>query len=332
MIPPGICLCIWLIRTTFAPHKMSIFTDIAQLPDFRDTMLTIGTFDGVHLGHRVILDKLVRHAQAENRESVLITFEPHPRKLLFPDQPLQLLTPLDKKLELITAAGIQHIVVVPFTREFAAMDARAYVTDFLIANFRPAGIVIGYDHHFGHDRTGNIRLLEELQETFGFRVHEIPAQVIDDAAVSSTKIRKALQSGNVKDASEMLGRPYSLSGSVESGAHRGRTIGYPTANIAPDCSEQLIPATGVYAVQVIWQEQLYNGMLNIGYNPTVTTEHIRRIEVHLFDFGRDIYGASLEIRFIARLRDEVRFDSLESLKLQLQKDEQASRSILPTLP
>src|SRR5690606_20528732 len=149
---------------------MSIFTDIAQLPDFRDTMLTIGTFDGVHLGHRVILDKLVRHAQAENRESVLITFEPHPRKLLFPDQPLQLLTPLDKKLELITAAGIQHIVVVPFTREFAAMDARAYVTDFLVANFRPAGIVIGYDHHFGHDRTGNIRLLEELQETFGFRV------------------------------------------------------------------------------------------------------------------------------------------------------------------
>ncbi len=307
---------------------MGVFTDITQLPDFRDTMLTIGTFDGVHLGHRMILDKLVQQARIENRESVLVTFEPHPRKLLFPDQPLQLLTPLEKKLSLITGTGIQHVVVVPFTRSFAAMSAQDYITDFLVARFRPASIVIGYDHHFGHDRTGNIHLLKKFQETFGFRVHEIPAQLIDDAAVSSTKIRKALMAGHVKDAADMLGRPYSLSGKVEHGARRGRTIGYPTANIQAGYSEQLIPATGVYAVQVVWQGQQHNGMLNIGYNPTVTDEHIRRIEVHLFDFDRDIYGTSLEIHFIARLRDETRFDSLEDLKLQLQQDEQASRRIL----
>ena len=307
---------------------MGVYTDIAQLPDFRDTVLTIGTFDGVHLGHRAILDEVVRHARREHRESVLVTFEPHPRKLLFPEQSLQLLTPLPQKLALIAATGIQHIAVIPFTRSFAAQDARAYIEDFLVARFHPASIVIGYDHHFGHDRTGDIQLLRALQEKLGYRVHEIPAQLIDDAAVSSTKIRKALKAGDVAHAMHMLGRPYLLSGAVYEGARRGRTIGYPTANINPADPDQLVPATGVYAVRVRRQERWHNGMLNIGYNPTVTDEGVMRIEVHIFDFNDTIYGEQLDIRFISRLRDEQKFSGTDALKAQLHQDAAAAAAAL----
>jgi riboflavin kinase/FMN adenylyltransferase len=307
---------------------MGIYRDITHLPDFRDTVLTIGTFDGVHRGHRAILDEVVQHARREGRESVLLTFEPHPRKLLFPDQSLQLLTPLSGKLELLQAAGIQHIVVVPFTREFAALDARAYVEDFLVARFRPNCIVIGYDHHFGSDRSGNIRLLRALQEQWRYTVYEIPAQLIDDAAVSSTKIRQALGAGDVVQAAQMLGRPYQLSGTVVDGARLGRTIGYPTANIEPADADQLVPATGVYAVRVRWQDRMYDGMLNIGFNPTVTDDGIRRIEVHLFHFNETIYGEELDISFIARLRDEEKFPSLEALKDRLHRDAEEAQAAL----
>jgi len=299
---------------------MSVYTDIARLPDFRNAVLTIGTFDGVHEGHRVILGEVIRHARREDGESVLITFEPHPRKLLFPGSPLQLLTPLDQKLELISAAGIRHIVVAPFTLDFAALSAREYISTFLAGRFHPRSIVIGYDHHFGHDRTGNIRLLEAMQDEFGYRVYEIPAHLIDQAAVSSTKIRNALKAGRAEEANHMLGRPYSIRGTVCRGAQLGRQIGFPTANIRPAHPDQLIPATGVYAVRIKSRDTWYRGMLNIGYNPTVSEEHVLRIEVNIFDFSGEIYDEEVELGLIARLRDEVKFDSLGALKEQLQRD------------
>lgn len=307
---------------------MAIYYSISDLPAFTTPVITIGTFDGVHQGHRVILDKVCEHAKAIGGESILLTFEPHPRKLIYPDQPIQILTPLDKKLELITEAGIRHVVVVPFTKEFAGLSAHEYISDFLVKTFHPAAIVIGYDHHFGHDRKGDIHLLKDIQKEYGFDVVEIPAQLIDEAAVSSTKIRQAISAGLVDEATQMLGRHYSLAGRVHRGAQLGRTIGYPTANIVPAHAEQLVPANGVYAVHILHNGVEHNAMLNIGYRPTVSAEHILHIEAHIFDFSAEVYDEQMEIVFVSRLRDEQKFNSLDELKSQLKKDEIAARTKL----
>lgn len=307
---------------------MAIYYSTKDLPAFTSVVLTIGTFDGVHSGHSVILQQVVKHAKEVGGESMLITFEPHPRKLIFPNQDIDIITPLDNKLSLMTSAGIDHVVVVPFTQEFAALSARAYVSGFLVDQFKPAAIVIGYDHHFGNDRKGNIDLLKELQSEYGFEVVEIAAQLIDDATVSSTKIRKAIASGNVADASSMLGRNYSLSGKVTKGAQLGRTIGYPTANIVPNHKEQIIPANGVYAVRVNYEGKYYHAMLNIGYRPTVSNEKTLHIEVHVFDFSKDIYNEQLELEFVQRLRDEQKFSSVDTLKEQLGKDAENAQKVL----
>lgn len=307
---------------TFARYKMSIFTNINKLPDFRNAVLTIGTFDGVHLGHKAILQQVVARAKEVGGESILITFEPHPRKLLFPGQPLKLLTPLDQKLQLISQAGIQHIIVAPFTHEFAALSAQDYIRDFLVKRFQPSVIVIGYDHHFGHDRTGNIELLKQYEQEYGYKVVEIPAQLIDEAAVSSTKIRNAITAGHVKEAAHMLGRNYSISGTVIKGAQLGKPLGYPTANIELKETDQLIPAIGIYATHAIWNGKRYSSMSSIGYNPTVSDEKKLHIETNIFDFDKTIYGETLDVEFAAWLRNEEKFDSLEQLKQQLHKDKE----------
>ena len=307
---------------------MAIFYSIDGLPVFTSPVITIGTFDGVHMGHDTILQKVCTHAQSIGGESLLLTFEPHPRKLIFPEQPVHILTPLDKKLQLITDAGIQHIVVVPFTKEFAALSAREYISDFLVKIFHPSAIVIGYDHHFGNDRKGNIHLLKEIQGEYGFDVVELPAQLIDDAAVSSTKIRNAIAGGAVAEARHMLGRIYTVAGTVQQGAQLGRTIGYPTANIVPHDAEQIIPANGVYAVRVNHNGEEYDAMLNIGYRPTVSDERTLHIEAHLFDFDEDIYNDEVELAFFERLRDERKFNSLDELKEQLGLDKIAATEIL----
>lgn len=307
---------------------MAIYYSTDDLPAFNNAALTIGTFDGVHMGHQVILKEVVNHAKENNGESILLTFEPHPRKLLFPDQRIEIITPLDKKLELINAIGIKHIVVVPFTHEFAKMSAREYVSDFLVKEFQPQSIVIGYDHHFGNDRKGNIALLNEMKREFGFNVVEISAQLIDNATVSSTKVRKALKEGQVSEAKQMLGRSYSLLGNVKQGAQLGRTIGYPTANIQPLHNEQIIPANGVYAVKVVYNNSEYTGMLNIGFKPTVANDTKLSIEVNIFNFSEDIYGRELEIIFIERLRQEQKFGSIDELQEQLKKDELQAKKIL----
>ena len=303
---------------------MAVYTEIQHLPQFENTVLTIGFFDGVHKGHKTILQEVVRHARQVGGESVLLTFEPHPRKFLFPDQPLGIITPLHKKLQLITEAGIQHIVVVPFTREFSNLSAHEYITQFMVGRFHPHSIVIGYDHRFGHDRKGNLQLLEDYAGMHSYTVIEIPAQLIEAAAVSSTKIRTAISEGRVDDARHMLGRNYSIEGRVEHGNKLGRTIGYPTANIAPNEAEQIIPAMGIYAITARHGESTYGGMLSIGYNPTVTDKKNLRIEANLFDFDKDIYGDDLEIFFVKKLRDEQKFESLDALKEQLHRDKEDS--------
>lgn len=307
---------------------MAVYYDIDQLPEFKNAVITIGTFDGVHLGHKAIINEVVKHANNIGGESILLTFEPHPRKLLFPDQPLKLLTPLDEKITLLTAEGIQHIVVVPFTKEFSELTAEQYIEQFLVKKFRPKDIVIGYDHHFGHDRAGNIDLLKKYADSNNYQVFEISAQLIEQAAVSSTKIRQALNTGHVADATHMLGRPYALIGEVIEGAKLGRSIGYPTANIQPSDPEQLIPANGVYAIKANIGAKQFKGMLNIGVRPTVSSEMSLHIEAHLFDFNADIYGQTVEILFIDRLRDETKFASLDDLKAQLAKDKENSLQIL----
>jgi riboflavin kinase/FMN adenylyltransferase len=307
---------------------MAIFQDINHLPAFKNAVLTVGTFDGVHKGHKAILREVVNHATQVTGESILLTFEPHPRKLLFPDQPLGIITPRYQKLRLISNEGIQHIVVVPFTKEFANQSAQEYIENFMVSIFHPHSIIIGYDHRFGHDRKGDIKLLEEYAPLYNYELIEIPPQLIDEAAVSSTKIRHAITEGRMEDASHMLGRNYSLTGRVMHGNKLGRTLGYPTANIKPTEPEQILPANGIYAIQAIHNGQRYNGMLSIGYNPTVTDKKELRIEANLFDFDKEIYGDTLEIFFIKKLRDEQKFDSLEDLKEQLHKDKEESLKLI----
>ncbi len=306
---------------------MAIFNKIDNLPQFKNAVVTIGTFDGVHQGHQRILQEVVRHTREVAGESIVVTFEPHPRRVLFPGSPVKLLTSLQQKLKLISETGIEHIVVAPFTKEFSELSAVEYIRDFLVARFRPESIIIGYDHHFGHDRKGNITLLKQFQDEFGYKIYEIPAQLVDEAAVSSTKIRAALLEGNVQEAATMMNRHYSISGRVTQGDQLGRKIGFPTANIKPSEPDQLITGNGVYAVRVNHKGTLFNGMMNIGYRPTVSGSDLR-IEVNILDFNQDIYNDELEILFIKKLRDEKKFDGLDALKLQLQQDKENALAIL----
>lgn len=306
---------------------MAVFHQLDQFPEFRNPVVTIGSFDGVHHGHKVILSEVVKAARAVNGESILITFEPHPRKIIHPEQPLGLLTSPEQKIALITAEGIDHVVVVPFTRDFSMLSAAEYVADFLLKNFKPHTIIIGYDHRFGHSREGDIELLKKLVPAT-VQVIEIPAQLIEDAAVSSTKIRNALLQGNVAEAGEMLDRPYSFRAMVVHGDKIGRTIGYPTANLQPVYSDILMPGIGIYAVMVEWKGGLYKGMMSIGYRPTVTDERKITCEVNLLDFDEDLYGQVLGIVFKHYIRGEEKFDSLDALKEQIARDEISSRALL----
>jgi riboflavin kinase/FMN adenylyltransferase len=310
---------------------MAQYFDIKDLPHLPNPVITIGTFDGVHQGHKTILNEVIKHAKEINGESVLLTFEPHPRKLIFPEQPLKLLTPLKDKLQLIQQAGIQHILVVPFTRDFSNLSSEDYIKDFLVNTFHPHTIVIGYDHRFGHDREGGIDMLKKYAGVYNYEVYEISAKLIDEAVVSSTKIRKALQDGHVTEASHMLGRNYNLRGTVVRGAQIGRTIGFPTANVLPENSEQIVPGNGVYAIQVEVNGQNYNAMLNIGYRPTVSNELQLHIEANIFDFSGDIYGQQITLIFIEKLRDEQKFPSLDALKEQLSKDKQNTLELLAAI-
>jgi riboflavin kinase / FMN adenylyltransferase len=301
---------------------MQVHRDIEHLPKFHHGVVTIGTFDGVHLGHQQIIRQLKAESAACGGETVIITFHPHPRKVVPGNfDGFSLLNSLEEKIELLTAHGIDHLVIVPFTSEFSKMRAEDYVSKFLVAKFHPHILIIGYDHRFGNDRKGNYELLEAMGPLNGFTVREIPEHIINSLTVSSTNIRKSLKYGRLEDANENLGYPYMLTGTVMHGDKRGRTIGFPTANLDISDKEKLIPANGVYAVKVLLEknETTRIGMMNIGFRPTVDGSK-KMIEVNIFDFSEEIYGHRIRVILYQYIRQEKKFESLPALQTQLGKD------------
>lgn len=314
---------------------MQVHTDIASFKNVRRPVLTTGTFDGVHRGHRTILERLTALARKEEGESVLFTFHPHPRMVLFPsDNELKLLSTQQEKVALLEAAGLDHLLVIPFSRQFSRMHALEYVRDVLVGGIGVHAVVIGYDHRFGRNREGDLRLLHQLGEAYDFFVEEIPAQEVDHVKVSSTKVRQALLDGDVSLANELLGYTYSLSGVVVKGDQLGRTLGFPTANIGGMDQFKLVPGDGVYAVTVELHARStagseHHGMLYIGERPTVQGANgERKVEVNIFDLDRDLYGEAITVRFVERVRGDMRFADLEALKEQLHRDDTTVRQRL----
>ncbi len=307
---------------------MQIHRDILQLPTFTNAVITVGTFDGVHLGHRQIIDKLKEEAVKAGGESVIITFHPHPRKIVSSVVTgIRLINTLDERMELLEHTGIDHLVVVPFTDYFANQEAEAYIREFLVDKFHPHTIIIGYDHRFGRERSGNYKLMEELSGVYGYRLKEIPEHILDAVKVSSTNIRHAILNGHVGDANKLLGYPFFFEGEVVHGDKIGRTIGYPTANLKSTDEEKICLGDGIYAVYVNVQGQVYKGMMSIGFRPTVNGKK-RVTEVNIFDFDEEIYGQIIRVTVKKYLRNEVRFNGLEELKMQLHKDKADSLGLL----
>ncbi|HNE80333.1 MAG TPA: bifunctional riboflavin kinase/FAD synthetase [Flavobacteriales bacterium] len=307
---------------------MQVHTDLSTFVNVERPVLTTGTFDGVHLGHQTILRRLMETARREGGQSVLFTFHPHPRMVLFPhDNELKLLNTRKEQNELLEAAGLDHLIVVPFSRGFSRMHALDFVRDTLVDQLRIHAMVIGYDHRFGRNREGDIHLLRQLGEAYDFGVEEIPAHEIDHVKVSSTKVREALLRGEAKLAHDLLGYAYPLGGVVVKGDQRGRTIGFPTANVGGIDPGKLLPADGVYAVEVDLRDGVYKGMLNIGLRPTVEGRD-RTVEVNIFDLDRDLYGEPITVRLRHRLRAEVRFSGLDALKAQLLLDRELAEKLL----
>jgi len=310
---------------------MQVHFQIDNLPDFRNAVLTIGTFDGVHSGHTAILDKLRSEADDQNGETVVITFHPHPRRILNNADAPALLTSLEERIDRFNHIGIDHLVIVAFDTAFSSLSADDYIQKFLVDLFHPKVIVIGYDHRFGEGRKGDYDLLKQRGDAYGYKVCEIPEKMLDASRVSSTHIRHALLEGDLATANSLLSYPYRLQGEVIEGDKLGRTLGFPTANLALNDSDKLIPASGVYAVKVeLKQNGLIRkelGMMNIGYRPTVNGRE-RRIEVHIFNFDEDIYHQTLKVSLAAYTRKEKKFAGLEALKAQLEQDKQDITQLL----
>ena len=308
---------------------MRIFEGLENVGQIKNPVVTIGTFDGVHIGHQKIIQQLILEAKKIDGESVLITFHPHPRLVLFPDNHnLQLLQTQAEKLQTLAENGLENVIILPFSKEFAQLSALDFVQTVLYKSLRAKKIIIGYDHQFGNDRKGNIDFLIAHANDFNYDVIEIPAEEINEVNVSSTKIRTALQDGSVEIANAFLNKPFELSGTVIKGEQLGRTIGFPTANLDLKDNTKLIPANGVYAVKVQLQneEKPYFGMMNIGYRPTVSLAQKQSIEIYLFDFQADLYEAHLKVSLYKRIRKEEKFVNLATLKSQLSKDEALIRS------
>ncbi len=300
---------------------MRIFKNLSELPDFQHTAITIGSFDGVHAAHQKILETLIASAKKAGGESIVVTFHPHPRLVIKPqDNDLKLLNTMEEKIALLAQYGVQNVVFVSFSQDFASQSPEDYIEKFLIKNFKPSYIIIGYDHQFGKDRKGNLSLLKKYESKNNFQVIEIEKQVIDDISISSTKIRKALNDKDLWSAERLLGHPFTLIGKVVKGQQIGRTLGFPTANLMPSEKEKLIPAIGVYAVWAIVEGKRYGAMLYIGTRPTLMMFNNLTIEVNIFGFQENIYENNVTIEFVEFIREDRKFDSLDDLKLALAKD------------
>ena len=307
---------------------MKVHYNIDEIPTIKNAIVSQGTFDGVHLAHKKIIERLKQIASIKNGETVIITFEPHPRIVLLPlDHGLQLLSTLNEKINLLEKAGVDHLIILPFTKEFSRLSSEQFIRNILVNKIKTNTLVIGYDHRFGKNREGSFEHLKNSASLYEFEVEEIPEQDIDDIAVSSTKIRQALLNNDIQTAQKYLGNSYSLEGNVIKGKQLGRTIGYPTANIEVENSYKLIPQDGVYAVWVWYNKARFCGMLNIGNNPTIKDKG-RSIEVNIFNFEKEIYTENLKIEFVSKLRNEEKFDGLDALKNQLHLDKQNAQTIL----
>jgi len=306
-----------------------IYKQINELQLKNGTIITIGTFDGVHLGHKKILNQLIDKKKQSGLETMVFTFDPHPRKVLFPDQQdLKLITNTYEKVSLLSEIGIDHVIVYPFSKAFSEINPDEYIGEILVEKLKAKCIIVGYDHRFGKNRVGGLDLLIKYAEKYNYEVIEIAAEDINSINISSTQIRKAIESGNIELANQFLGYSFFISGKVSEGKKLGRTIGFPTANISISDVNKIIPKNGVYAVKVEIKNKLFNGMLNIGINPTVSTTLQLKMEVHLFDFNQQVYGEEIKVSFIYRVRDEQKFSDIEALKNQLELDKQHIMSLL----
>ena len=309
---------------------MNTVQNISNFFTDEKTFVTIGTFDGVHFGHQKILEKLVSEAKAAGKKSVLLTFFPHPRMVLQKNAKIEMINTIEERSALLEKTGLDYLIIHPFSKAFSRTTALEFVRDTLVNTLNISKLIIGYDHHFGKNREGNIDQLTEYSHLYDFTVEEILAQDIDDVSVSSTKIRRALAGGNLKTANNYLGYNFMLNGLVVNGKQLGGKIGYPTANIDVQEAYKLMPKTGVYVVQSTIEDKTIFGMMNIGSRPTVDGNH-QTIEVHFFDFNQDLYGKHLTISLLYFLRDEHKFDAISSLVLQLKKDEETARNYIKNL-
>lgn len=310
---------------------MKIYHSLEDFSRLPFGVVTSGTFDGVHVGHQKILLRLKEVAEKNSGETVVITFWPHPRTILKPNEPsLKLLNTFEEKADLLRKFGVQHLIRIPFTKEFSQVTSVDFITQILVDRIGTRKLVIGYDHRFGKNREGSFEQLKLNGPAFGFDVEEISRQDIDHVGVSSTKIRQALEAGDIETANHFLGEPYPLSGRVIKGDKLGRVLGYPTANIDLDSHDKLVPAEGIYAVTVTHENSIYGGMLYIGNRPTVDGSK-RSIEVNIFNFDKEIYGETLKLSFQKLLRSDSKFSDLESLKKQLEKDKVAALQALKAI-
>ena len=309
---------------------LKLFHSINDFQSTKKTILTLGTFDGVHIGHKKILERITQNTENGKYESLVLTFFPHPRMVLQEKSEIKLLNTIAEKSKLLEQTGIENLVIHPFNESFSRLTAEEFVHSILVDQFHIQKIIIGHDHRFGRNRTANIDDLIAFGTEYGFEVEQISAQEIQDVSVSSTKIRKALDEGNIALANEYLGYPYFLSGEVVKGKQLGRTIGFPTANIHIEEEYKKIPKNGVYIVKTFIDNKTVFGMMNIGFNPTVNGER-QTIEVNLFDFDADIYGQKLEISLLEYIREEQKFGSVDLLKEQLNRDKNAALDFVSQL-
>ena len=308
---------------------MEVITDIDSIKHDPKSAVTVGTFDGIHLGHRKIIETLNKIKEEKGLRSIVITFDPHPQIVLRNKaRDIKLLTTTQEKIEFFKSLGVDIIYVINFTQEFSKTPAVDFYVNFLIKKIGLSDLILGYDHMFGRNREGNFETLKELASQYNFTVDKVSEFTVNGEHISSTEIRNALLEGNVKKANRLLGRNYSIDGTIIHGDKRGREFGYPTANIKPDSEFKLIPKTGVYAVNTVLDGKEYAGMMNIGYNPTVTDKGELRVEVNLFDFDRQAYGEKIKIQFIDFIRDEMKFNSIDDLITEMNSDKEKTLSIL----
>ena len=307
---------------------MKVYKHLSEFNPIKNAVVTTGTFDGVHIGHQKIIHRVKEIAHQIAGESVIITFHPHPRLVLFPeDNHLKMLNTLPEKIKLLEASGIAHLIIIPFTKEFSRLSSVDFIQQILVDQIGTKKLVIGYDHHFGKNREGSFEHLKHYGPSYGFEVEEIPKQDINDVGVSSTKIRTALAQHHIEIANQYLGYPYAMEGIVVKGDQIGRSIGFPTANIQIQESHKLIPADGIYAVHIQWQSQTYKGMLYIGDRQNVQGSK-KEIEVNIFDFDKEIYDEQIQVKLIQYIRGDQKFESLDALKLSIQQDEINCRKAL----